>query len=144
MKLFTIGFTQRSAEEFFTCLKQAGVRRVIDIRLNNTSQLSGFAKARDLRYFLHAVAGIAYLAMPDFAPTPEILDDFKKKKGAWETYMGQFNALMKERHIEDIAAATLQDGDCFLCSEPTPEYCHRRLAAEYLQERLGNLEIVHL
>jgi uncharacterized protein (DUF488 family) len=144
MKLFTIGFTQKSAEEFFTRLKKAGVRRVVDIRLNNTSQIAGFAKARDLEYFLRAINGINYLHLPDFAPTQEILDDLKKKKGTWIEFESNFKDLMADRKIDETAIETLCENDCLLCSEPTAEYCHRRLVAEYLQERLGNIEVIHL
>ncbi|MEK7795402.1 MAG: DUF488 domain-containing protein, partial [Candidatus Hydrogenedentota bacterium] len=117
MKLFTIGFTQHSAEEFFTLLAEAGVRRVVDVRLNNTSQLAAFAKARDLEYFLRAIADIKYVHIPDLAPTQDILDDFKKKKGDWAEYERKFRALMVERDIAGIATKALRDGDCLLCSE---------------------------
>lgn len=144
MKLFTIGFTKKSAEEFFMCLQKAGVRRIVDIRLNNTSQIAGFAKARDLKYFLHAIAGIDYVHIPDFAPTQEIIDDFKKRKGSWFEYESSFKVLMTKRLIADLAANTLHENDCLLCSENTPEHCHRRLIAEYLQEQLRNIEVFHL
>ncbi|KPK76855.1 MAG: hypothetical protein AMJ79_05190 [Phycisphaerae bacterium SM23_30] len=144
MKLFTIGFTQKSAEEFFTCLQKAGVRRVVDIRLHNTSQLAGFAKAQDLKYFLCAIGGIEYVHIPDFAPTQDILDDFQKSKGTWAEYERRFGELMAKRGIADTAANTLRENDCFLCSEPTPERCHRRLVAEHLQAQLGDIEVIHL
>ena len=144
MKLFTIGFTQHSAEEFFTLLAEAGVRRVVDVRLNNTSQLAAFAKARDLEYFLRAIAHIEYAHIPDFAPTQEILDEFKKKKGDWAEYERKFRALMAERNIAGIAASALRNGDCLLCSEHTPEHCHRRLIAEHLEEKLGGFEVIPL
>jgi uncharacterized protein (DUF488 family) len=144
MKLFTIGFTKKSAEEFFTCLQKAGVHRVVDIRLNNTSQLAGFAKARDLKYFLHAIAGIDYVHIPYFAPTQDILDDFKKKKGSWAEFESKFEDLIADRRIDETAAEALRENDCLLCSEPTPEHCHRRLVAEYLQEQLTNIEVIHL
>jgi uncharacterized protein (DUF488 family) len=144
VKLFTIGFTQRTAESFFTGLQQAGVRRVVDIRLHNTSQLAGFAKAADLEYFLRAIAGIGYLHRPDFAPTPEILDAYKKSKSGWEAYEQAFTALMVSRRMENLAEATLRDNDCLMCSEPTADKCHRRLVAEYLCQQWRPLEIVHL
>jgi uncharacterized protein (DUF488 family) len=144
MKLFTIGFTKKSAEEFFTQLQNAGVRRIVDIRLNNTSQIAGFAKARDLKYFLHAIAGIDYVHIPDFAPTKEILDDFKKRKGPWAEYERKFKDLMADRRTAETAAGVLRENDCLLCSEPTPENCHRRLVAEHLREQLGNIEVIHL
>lgn len=144
MKLFTIGFTKKSAEEFFTRLQKAGVRRVVDVRLNNTSQIAGFAKARDLKYFLHAIAGIDYVHIADFAPTQDILDDFKKRKGSWAEYERKFGDLMAKRRIAGTAANALCENDCLLCSEHTPEHCHRRLVVEHLQEQLGNIEVVHL
>ena len=144
MKLFTIGFTKKSAEEFFTCLQKAGVSRVVDIRLNNTSQIAGFAKARDLKYFLHAVAGIDYIHVPDFAPTQDILDDFKKNKGSWAEFESKFKNLMSQRRISETATKVPQDNDCLLCSEHEPEHCHRRLIAEYLQEKLDDIVVIHL
>ncbi len=144
MRLYTIGFTRHTAEDFFTALQQAGVRRVVDIRLNNTSQLAGFAKAKDLEYFLRAIAAIEYIHLPLLAPTPDILAAYKKHKGAWDIYEQEFTALMAERGIEAITRAILRDQDSLLCSEPTPEQCHRRLVAEYLQQHWTDLEIVHL
>jgi uncharacterized protein (DUF488 family) len=144
MKLFTIGFTKKSAEEFFTRLQGAGVRRVVDVRLNNTSQIAGFAKARDLEFFLRAVAGIAYLHLPDLAPTQDILDDFVKAKGEWSEYERKFLELMATRRVADTLQGRLVDGDCLLCSEDTPEHCHRRLVAEHLREHWPDVKIVHL
>ena len=144
MKLFTIGFTQKSAEGFFTLLKQAGVKRIVDIRLNNTSQLAGFAKARDLQFFLEAVGGIAYVHHPEFAPTHEILEDYKKNKGSWEAYEAAYADLMTERGADNHAMDLFEDGDCLLCSEAEADYCHRRLLAERISTINANLEVVHL
>ena len=108
MKLFTIGFTKKSAEEFFAHLQNAGVRRIVDIRLNNTSQIAGFAKARELKYFLHAIAGIDYVHIPDFAPTQDIFDNFKKKKGSWAEFESGFINLMANRRIAETAAKALR------------------------------------
>ena len=144
MKLFTAGFTKKSAEEFFTLLQKAGVRRIVDVRLNNTSQIAGFAKSRDLQYFLRAIGGIDYIHIPDFAPTQEILDDFTKNQGPWEDYERRFGELMRARDIADRAGEVLRDGDCLLCSEPTPEHCHRRLVAEHIRKHLADIEVVHL
>lgn len=144
MRLFTIGFTKRTAEDFFACLKEAGVRRVVDVRLNNTSQLAGFTKAQDLKYFLNAVAGIDYVHVPDFAPTQDILDDYKRKKGPWTEYEDRFRDLMVRRRVSQVAADILREDDCLLCSERTPEHCHRRLVAEHLQEELDNIEVISL
>ncbi|OHB62842.1 MAG: hypothetical protein A2Y77_16795 [Planctomycetes bacterium RBG_13_62_9] len=144
MKIFTIGFTKKSAEEFFTRLKGAGVRRVVDVRLNNTSQIAGFAKARDLAFFLRAIAGIDYLHLPELAPTQEILDDFVKAKGAWSEYARRFTELMETRRVAETLPGALLEGDCLLCSENTPEHCHRRLVAEHFQKHWPDVEIVHL
>ena len=144
MKLFTIGFTQKSAETFFTTLQRAGVQRIVDVRLNNTSQLAGFAKARDLQYFLSAIGGIGYTHQPEFAPTPELLEEYKKNKGSWETYEVAYAKIMERRRADGLAVKVLRNGDCLLCSEAEPTHCHRRLLAERVQKCLENVEIVHL
>jgi uncharacterized protein (DUF488 family) len=145
MKIFTIGFTKKSAETFFTLLSHAGVQRLIDVRLNNVSQLAGFTKRDDLRYFTKAICGIDYVHLPQLAPTADILDAFKKLKTAdWTLYEQQFNQLIQERCIEETTPREMLDGGCLLCSEETPEHCHRRLVAEYLQRRWRDVEIVHL
>lgn len=146
MKIFTIGFTKKSAETFFTSLKTAGVQRLIDVRLKNVSQLAGFAKKDDLRYFTEAICGIEYLHLPELAPTAEILNPYKKlkKKGDWDLYERQFLDLMGVRHIEETTSRDMLDGGCLLCSEEEPGRCHRRLVAEYLQNHWGNVEIEHI
>jgi uncharacterized protein (DUF488 family) len=144
MKVFTIGFTKKNAEQFFTHLKQPGLVRLVDVRLNNVSQLAGFTKKDDLRFFLWEIGGIDYVHCPDLAPTKEILDDYKKKEGDWSTYERKFMELMAQRKIEEKIPKEFVDGGCLLCSESTPEHCHRRLAAEYLRSQWGNLEIIHL
>lgn len=144
MKLFTIGFTKKNAEDFFTRLQRAGVRRIVDIRLNNTSQLAGFAKADDLKYFLKAIANIDYVRMPELCPTQDILDAFKKSKGSWQDYERRFNTLIEDRRISETVPHELLDRGCLLCSEDTPEHCHRRLVAEHLRDRWENVEIIHL
>ena len=144
LNLYTIGFTKKSAEQFFASLKKAKVKRIIDIRLNNTSQLAGFAKKDNLKYFLKELCGIDYLHMTDLAPTKEILDAFKRKTGDWEHYERQFMELMAKREIEHKLSEEMVDGACLLCSEEGPERCHRRLVAEYLKEKWGNLRITHL
>ena len=144
MKLFTIGFTQKPAEAFFGRLVRAGVKRVIDIRLNNVSQLAGFAKRDDLRYFLKAICGIDYIHLPELAPTQEILDRFKKKKGDWLDYEKEFRSLLSQRKPEENLSRDLFENGCLLCSEDRPDHCHRRLVAEHLAKKWGNLEIVHL
>ncbi len=144
MRIFTIGFTKKSAETFFTKLREAGVKRLVDVRLNKISQLAGFAKKDDLRYFASAILGIEYLHATELAPTAEILDRFKGHKGDWQLYERQFAALMKRRHIEDAFSQELFDGACLLCSEEKPDHCHRRLIAEYLQAHWRNIEIEHV
>jgi uncharacterized protein (DUF488 family) len=144
MKIFTIGFTKKSAETFFTKLKSAGVKRLVDVRLNNVSQLAGFTKKDDLRYFTKEICGIEYSHMPQLAPTADILDAYKKRKGDWGIYERQFLDLMKARRIEENTPAELLDGGCLLCSEEKPHHCHRRLVAEYLKERWDNVEIQHI
>jgi uncharacterized protein (DUF488 family) len=144
MKIFTIGFTKTTAEAFFNRLQEAGVKKVVDVRLNNVSQLAGFAKKDDLRYFLKSISGIEYVHVPELAPTKEIFDNFKKKKGQWTDFEKQFNELMKTRRIEETIPRDSVDGACLLCSEAKPHNCHRRLVAEYLKEKWGDIEIVHL
>jgi uncharacterized protein (DUF488 family) len=143
--IFSIGFTQRSAEEFFTALRGAGVKRLLDVRLNNTSQLAAFAKRDDLRFFLHELCGAAYEHEPLLAPTQEMLDAYKKRKGAWAEYEREFLALMRERRIEAaISRESFGVPTALLCSEFTAEHCHRRLVMEYLAEAWGDVSIRHL
>jgi uncharacterized protein (DUF488 family) len=142
--LFTIGFTGKSAEEFFETLRKAGVRRLVDVRLNNVSQLAGFTKKKDLAYFLRTIAQIDYVHEPLLAPTKEILDAFKKKRIEWSDYQRRFQGLLSERRPEERLAAGEFDRACLLCSEPTPEQCHRRLVAEYLKQQWEDVEIRHL
>ena len=145
MEVYTIGFTKKSAREFFDRLKQAGIRRLVDIRLHNASQLAGYTKKEDLRFFLEAVCGAEYVHEPLLAPTQAILDDYKKRKGSWEEYEAGFLRLMEERRIEHALSRDLLDRPTvLLCSEPEPDCCHRRLVAEYLRVRWGDLAIIHL
>jgi uncharacterized protein (DUF488 family) len=144
MKLFTIGFTKTSAENFFARLQKAGVKRVLDVRLNNVSQLAGFAKRDDLRYFLKAIGGMEYVHEPLLAPTQPLLDSYKKNGGDWADYERAFLGLIGERRIEEKIARSLADGACLLCSEDRPHQCHRRVVAEYLRERWGDVEVDHL
>lgn len=144
MKIFTIGFTKKSAEQFFTRLKQPGLLRLVDARLNNVSQLAGFTKKNDLKFFLREICKIDYVHLPELAPTKEILDAYKKNGGDWSTYEGQFLSLMSARRIEENLDKSLIANSCLLCSESTPEHCHRRLVAEYLRKKWGDVEIQHL
>lgn len=142
--VFTIGFTKKTAEQFFTRLKQPGLLRLIDVRLNNVSQLAGFAKRDDLRFFLQRICGIDYIHAPALAPTKDLLNEYKKNGGDWASYERKFLNLMTERRIEKNMLITVIDGGCLLCSEATPEHCHRRLVAEYLRDQWHGLEIKHL
>lgn len=144
MIVFTIGFTRTSARRFFGTLGDAGVRRVIDVRLNNVSQLAGFAKRDDLAYFLEAIAGIAYEHRPELAPTQAMLDDYRHGRTDWPTYAARFTDLIRARAIERTLSPAVFDGGCLLCSEHGPEFCHRRLIVEYLQAHWSHLRVVHL
>lgn len=144
LAVFTVGFTRKSAQEFFEKLREAGVKRVVDVRLNNVSQLAGFSKRDDLRYFLKQILGVDYVQAPLLAPTQELLDAYKKNGGRWEDYERGFLRLVEERHIEEKIDPALLAGGCLLCSEDKPHQCHRRLVVEYLQRRWGNLSIKHL
>jgi uncharacterized protein (DUF488 family) len=144
VRIATIGFTKKTAEQFFGLLRAAGVVRVIDVRLNNSSQLAGFSKRDDLRYFLRELCDIDYAHLPELAPTAAMLDDYKKNGGDWATYERAFLTLMAERRIEGTVPRELVDGGCLLCSEHRPDHCHRRLVAEYLASRWGNVDVRHL
>ena len=144
MKLSTIGFTKKSAHRFFDLLRQSGTKRIVDVRLNNASQLAGFAKKDDLAFFLSELCGMEYVHLPALAPTKEMLDDYKKRKGDWKTYENRFITLMRERRIEETIPKEIVADGCLLCSEDKPHHCHRRLVAEYLKQHWGDVEIAHL
>lgn len=145
MEIYTIGFTQTTAEQFFGRLKDSAVRRVVDVRLNNSSQLAGFAKARDLPYFLDRLVGAAYEHEPQLAPTQELLDDFKKRKGEWSVYERGFMELMEQRQIEQtLSPEDFATPTALLCSEATAEHCHRRLVCEYLGWNWPDVRAIHL
>lgn len=145
MEIYTIGFTQTTAAEFFGKLKQAGIRRLVDVRLNNVSQLAGFAKRDDLRYFLAEICGAEYVHEPRLAPSQDILDAYKKKQESWDEYERRFLQLMADRHVETAIIPSLFDvPTVLLCSEPTAERCHRRLVLEYLNNRWGDVRAIHL
>ncbi|MBW3540977.1 MAG: DUF488 domain-containing protein [Planctomycetes bacterium] len=145
MEIFTIGFTRSTAAGFFERLKQAGIRRLVDVRLNNSSQLAGFAKRDDLAYFLRELCGVEYIHEPLLAPTPEMFEAYKKHRGDWNEYERRFLDLMAERKIEDhLGREFFAPPTVLLCSEPTAECCHRRLVLEYLTEKWGGIDAVHL
>jgi len=139
VNVVTIGFTKSNAEHFFERLLTAGVKKLIDVRLHNTSQLAGFAKADDLSYFLRKIGGIEYVHQPILAPTDSILKAYKKEKGDWDVYQGRFLQLMEERKIEERLKPEMLEGVCLLCSEALPHNCHRRLVCEYLNDKWGGL-----
>lgn len=144
MKIFTIGFTKKTAEQFFTLLDRPDVKRVVDIRLNNNSQLAGFAKSGDLRFFLQRIMGKEYVHLPQMAPSADMLTNYRNSKGGWAVYERDFIALMKQRRVEETVPMVFLDGGCLLCSEATPEQCHRRLAAEYLAAEWPDVVVEHL
>jgi uncharacterized protein (DUF488 family) len=145
MEIYSIGFTQKSASEFFGTLKAYRIERLLDVRLNNTSQLAAFAKQADLAYFLGEICGAAYEHEPLLAPTQEILDAFKKHKGSWDDYEEAYLTLIRSRKVESVLSKQgFQKKTVLLCSEATAEHCHRRLALEYLQQQWGGVTIRHL
>ncbi len=141
----TIGFTQTTAEQFFARLQAAGVQTVFDVRLHNTSQLAGFAKAEDLKFFLERVAGIGYRHLPLLAPDETMLKTLKTQKDDWSVYAAQFTDLLAARRVETQLSPAEFDGACLLCSEKTPHHCHRSLVVAYLNQKWGEvLRVRHL
>jgi len=143
VKLFTIGFSKKSAEEFFTLLTKNRIKKLIDIRLNNKSQLAGFANVKYLPYFLK-LHNIEYEYKPELAPTKELLDGYKKKQISWQEYEKMYNKILLDRNILNLIKKDELNNSVFLCSEPTPTHCHRRLLAEYIAKHFDNVEIKHL
>ncbi len=145
MEIYTIGFTQTTAEHFFGRLRDAGIRRLLDVRLNNSSQLAGFAKARDLPFFLNALLGASYVHEPLLAPDQAILTEYKKNGGSWDAYEARFLKLMEDRSVaERLDRKSFAAPTVLLCSEATAEHCHRRLVCEYLAEHWGEVHASHL
>ena len=147
IKLFTIGFTKKSAEQFFELLRKNNVQRLVDVRINNSSQLAGFAKGKDLEYFVKKICGIKYVHIKEFAPTKDLLTRWHDQKISWKGYVGEYISLLTTRKINQKYKADQFNGACFLCSEETPELCHRRLLAEYLKDNYCGTEdisIIHL
>ena len=146
MKLYTIGFTQKSAREFFNKIKSNNIELLVDIRLNNVSQLAGFAKGKDLEYFLKEICNCEYSHDDVFAPTKVLLDNYRSNKVAWSEYEDVFAKIMENRQIEERFKKLYSNykNVCLLCTEPTAEQCHRRLVAEYLQKHVENIEIIHI
>jgi len=145
IQVFTIGFTQKGAQKFFTLLSDSGAKRIVDVRLNNISQLAGFAKRDDLKFFANEICNMEYIHIPDLAPTKGILDAYKKHGGDWRVYEDKFFDLMEKRSIERSVKPEILNGGCLLCSEHKPHHCHRRLVAEYLNEKWGgSISVKHL
>jgi uncharacterized protein (DUF488 family) len=144
MKIYTIGFTKKSAESFFETLRRSGATRLVDVRLNNVSQLAGFTKKQDLPYFLKTICNMEYTHLPILAPTQELLGGYKKDHHDWQWYEQRFLDVMKERRVEDTISPDTLDNSCLLCSEAKPQHCHRRLVAEYLKSHWADVEITHL
>lgn len=142
MNLYTIGFTQKSAEEFFGLIKKYKIEMLVDIRLNNKSQLAGFSKGKDLEYFLDEICNCKYEHCIEYAPSKEILDNYKKRVITWDDYVNQYVPMMQKRKVQEkfLKKFLNYNSVCLLCSEPTPEKCHRRLLAEMIAE--GNSEII--
>jgi len=144
VQLYTIGFTKKSARTFFGLLRESGATGLIDVRLNNVSQLAGFAKRDDLEFFLTELCGMSYSHLTALAPTQPMLDALKKQKGDWATYEQNFRALMGERRIQDALDPALVDNSVLLCSEEKPHHCHRRLVAEHLANHWSDVQVSHL
>ena len=144
VRIFTIGYIGKNARQFFSILKQAGITKVIDVRLYNTSQLAGFTKKQDIEYFLRVIVGADYIHLPIIAPTKQLLNNYKKGLISWQQYETQFKEIIAHRQIEKRIMPQDADMACFLCSEAKADDCHRRLVAEYLSEHWQNVSIHHL
>tara|TARA_B100000315_G_C14343732_1_gene480791 strand:- start:113 stop:553 length:441 start_codon:yes stop_codon:yes gene_type:complete len=144
IELYTIGFTKKNAKNFFNLLNINSVETIVDTRINNTSQLSGFAKADDLEFFAESIGGMNYKHIIDFAPTKELLSKYRKKEMTWEEYEVEYLNLLDMRKIKDTVSIDNLNKSCLLCSEHSPEFCHRRLLAEFFQHINKNVKIIHL
>lgn len=144
MKLYTIGFTRKSAADFFGLLRESGAKRVVDVRLRNTSGLAGFSKKSDLPWFLRELCDMDYVHLPRLSPTDHLLDAYRGKRVSWEEYEPIFHTLIERRLIRASIPQDIIADSCLLCSEHQPDRCHRRLLAEHFQQHWGNVEIVHL
>jgi uncharacterized protein (DUF488 family) len=144
MKVYTIGFTKKSARAFFGLLRSSGATTLVDVRLNNVSQLAGFAKRDDLEFFLREICGMSYRHETLLAPTKEMLDDYKKHGASWSEYESKFRGLMHDRSVQTTLKPSHLDNAVLLCSEEKPHNCHRRIVAEYLSDYWEDVEITHL
>lgn len=145
LTIYTIGFTKKTAEDFFNTLRNSGTKHLLDIRLNNKSQLTGFTKQNDLRYFLKRLVNMEYHEVPELAPEASMLREYRKTKD-WDKYARSYIELIRNRQSEKrISQKLFEEGMVLLCSEQKADHCHRRLAAEYLvREKSPNARIVHL
>jgi len=147
MTIYTIGFTKKNAEQFFEPIKNSGIEMLIDVRLNNKSQLAGFTKAGDIEYFLKQICNCGYMHCDEFSPTKELLKDYQAGTTSWDEYETVFSQIMDKRGVCEKFYDRFSRFEkvCLLCSEATPEYCHRRLVAERVKaSNPGKIEIVHL
>lgn len=143
-KLNTMGYEKKQPKEFFDLINAHGIKRVIDIRLYNNSQLSGFTKQNNLKYFLKELLDVDYIHIPLMAPSKKIFNDHKNNGLAWKDYERRFKRLINHRKIERLIDQRDIDGACLLCYESEATNCHRRLVAEYLQSHYSDIEIIHL
>lgn len=145
MEICSIGFTHKSASEFFGLLNANHIERLLDVRLNNTSQLAGFAKHSDLPYFLKEICGASYVHEPLLTPTPEILEEYRKNKENWEKFLTNYRALIRSRKVESaLSKKDFQQRTVLLCGEASAEHCHRKVALDYLKAKWGGITILHL
>ncbi len=144
MKLYTIGFTRKSAAEFFGLLRESGAKQVVDVRLRNTSGLAGFSKKSDLPWFLRELCDMDYIHLPRLSPTDALLDGYRKRDITWDQYEPIFHSIIERRLIRAAIPQDIIADSCLLCSEHQPDRCHRRLVAEHLQQHWGDVEIIHL
>lgn len=143
--LYTIGFTQKSAETFFKLLASRSVNRLLDTRLNNTGQLAGFSKKDDLQYFCRTILSTEYVHWLESAPEDQMLSAYKKKQISWSEYAAEYVAMLERRKIEREMNLVVEKTACLLCSEAKPHHCHRSLLADYLNKRSGgSFNVVHL
>lgn len=140
--LFTVGFTQKSAEKFFALLRHNQVKKLVDTRLNNTGQLAGFSKRDDLKYFASTILGAEYIHWEESAPEEAMLSAYKKKELPWDDYAKEYESLMQRRRVESSAELLLGQSACLLCSEAKPHHCHRSLLANYLNRSCGGVFLV--
>ena len=145
MEIYTIGFTQKSAAEFFGALKANGIQRLVDVRLNNVSQLAGYSKRDDLQFFLRSILDAGYVHEPSLAPEAETLKAYRDRQIDWPEYERRYLALLESRHVETmLERALFEFRTVLLCSEPTHDMCHRRLIVEYLDRKWGDVRAIPL